>query len=296
MNDPIKFVLWAGAVGLTITLVCAFWIVTANAGSRNLALGVGALIGACVILLVQLYFELQGSVTSEDFVVEVTTDYQTNTVRTRQRGPPYRNVYVESDASKLLASKTPPPTKDDAPIITRDLAMASIVSFLIEEQPDWQLDSMVYKTASGVISTWRGLSSADECAGFTGDQLRAKLATAGNMFAGAAQLHVNSKLCLPPNSTFVVTVNSVVLTTRVCQISVNLTEPFVEMSTSDPAHPNTAAAPLLANGEPRYANVVMAGRVTVEYFGLRAQARNLAKYQRWAKRVVDGLKVRFGNV
>jgi hypothetical protein len=295
MNDPIKFVLWAGAAGLVVTLVCALWIVTANAGSRNLALGVGALIGACVILLVQLYFELQGAVASEDFVIEVTTDYQANTVRTRQPVPYYRNIYVESDASKLLALKTPPPTKDDAPTISRDLAIASIVSFLIEEQPDWQLDSAVYKTASGVISTWQGLSTPDNCTAVTGGQLRTNLETAGNMFAGAAPMDLNFKLCLPPNSTIVVTVNSVVLTTRVCQISVNLREPFVEMSNGDPAHPNTAP-PLLSNGQPRYANVVMAGRVTMEYFGLRAQARNLAKYQRWAKRIVDGLKLRFGNV
>src|ERR1700738_846383 len=135
MNDPIKLVLWVGAVGLAVTIVCALWVVRENAGSRNLALGVGALFGACVILLVQLYFELQGSMTSEDFAVEVTTDYQANRVVSRQPGGgPYRNVYVESEASKLLASKSPPPTRDDAPTITRDLAVASIVAFLIEEQ------------------------------------------------------------------------------------------------------------------------------------------------------------------
>jgi hypothetical protein len=249
-----------------------------------------------VILLVQLYFELQGTVASEDFVIEVTTDYQTNTVRTRQPMPHYRNLWVESDASKLLALKNPSPTRDDAPAISRDLAIASIVSFLIEEQPDWQLDSAVYKTATGVVSTWQGLSTPDECTAFTGDQLRAKLETAGNMFGGAAPLYLNSKLCLPPDSSIAVSGNSIVVTTRVCQISFNLRDPFVEMSSGNPANPNNAAAPLLANGQPRYANVALALRVTIEYSGLRAQARNLAKYQRWAKRIVDGLKLRFGNV
>jgi hypothetical protein len=249
-----------------------------------------------VILIVQLYFELQGSVTSEDFAVEITTDYQTNRVASRQPGRPYRNVYVESDASQLLASKSPPPTRDDAPTITRDLAIASILSFLIEEQPDWQLDSAVYKTASGVFSTWQPLSTASECTTFTAEQLRDKLSAVGNMFAKIPTSFVNAKLCLPPKSTIVVTANSVVLTTRICQISIDLREPFAEMSSSDPAHPNTAASPLLANGQPRYANVVIAGRVTVKYFDLRAQARNLAKYQKWARRIVDGLKVRFGNV
>jgi hypothetical protein len=118
-------------------------------------LGVGALIGACVILLVQLYFELQGAVASEDFVIEVTTDYQANTVRTRQPVPYYRNIYVESDASKLLALKTPPPTKDDAPTISRDLAIASIVSFLIEEQPDGNWTQRSTKQRAGLSALGR---------------------------------------------------------------------------------------------------------------------------------------------
>jgi hypothetical protein len=295
MNDPIKFVFWAGAVGLVITVVCAFYIVAANAGSRNLVLGFGALIGACFVFVSQIYFELQRTVTTEDFAVEITTDYQTNTVRSRKAFSGFE-VLFESEASKLLAAKSPPATKNDAPTITRDLAVSSVVSFLVQEQPDWQLDSAVYKTVIGPISRWRSLSTADECTAFTAEQLRTKLATAVNMFANAAISFTQAKLCLPPKSTIVITANTVVLTTRVCQISIEFEEPFVMMSSSDPAQPNTASMPLLANGEPRFANVVIAGRVTVKYFGSRAQARNLAKYQSWARRITDGLKVRFGNV
>jgi hypothetical protein len=294
MNDPIKFVLWAGAAGLAVTVMCAFYIVYVNAGSRNLALGVGALLGACLILIVQLYFELQGSVTSDDFVIQVTTDYQTSRVMSQGGGTVMR-VLADIEASKLLASMSPPLTNDDAPTIARDFAVASIVSFLIQEQPDWQLDSSVYKTAGGVITTWEPLSAASDCTAIAIDQLRAKLASVGNIFANAVATFTNRRLCLPPKSTVVVTANSVVLTARVCQISINLREPFVTMSSNDPAQPTSATMPLLANGQPRYANVVMAGRVTVEYFGLRAQARNLAKYQKWVKRIVEGIKVRFGN-
>jgi hypothetical protein len=80
MNDPLKLALWAGGLGLAVALVCAFWVVTANASSRNLVLGFGALMGACLVFLIQIYFELQESVTTEDFSVEITTDCQANTV------------------------------------------------------------------------------------------------------------------------------------------------------------------------------------------------------------------------
>jgi hypothetical protein len=295
-GDPLRLALWAGAIGLAITIACALWIVVENAGSRNLALGLGALFGACVILLVQIFFELQGSTTNEDFSVEITTDYQTNSMLSRPFGFSNRTHFLDAEASKLLALRSSPVTKDDAPAITRDLAVASIVSFLVEEQPDWQLDAAVYKTASGVITTWQGLSPPSECTTLSVDQLRAKLTAAGNMFGTATFKFPNVRFCLPPNSNIDVTANAVVLTTRICQISIALKEPFAEMSTGDPTHPNVASGPTLANGQPRYVNVVMGGRATVRYFGLRAQARDLSKYQGWAKRIVDGIKIRFGNV
>jgi hypothetical protein len=66
MHDPIKLAFWAGGISLIIALGCAFYVVAANAGSRNLALGLVAIFGACVIFAVQLYFELQGSTTADD--------------------------------------------------------------------------------------------------------------------------------------------------------------------------------------------------------------------------------------
>jgi hypothetical protein len=225
-GDPLRFAIWAGVIGLAVTIACAFWIVIANAGSRNLALGLGALFGACVILLVQIFFELQGSSTNEDFSVEITTDYQTNSVLSRPFGFSNKNRYLDSEASKLLAQRSSPITKDDAPAITRDLAIASIVSFLAEEQPDWQLDAAVYKTASGVITTWQGLSTPGECTSLTVDQLRAKLVAAGNMFGTVAVVFPNVRYCLPPNSDIDVRANAVVLTTRVCQNLYNAQRAF----------------------------------------------------------------------
>ena len=49
----------------------------------------------------------------------------------------------------------------------------------------------------------------------------------------------------------------------------------------------------LPNGSPRYATVDIAARATVEFAWLRAQDRDLAKYQKWANRLVEGVKARF---
>ena len=67
-HDPIKYALWIGGISLVIALVCALYIAFINGGSRNLALGLGALVGACVIFGLQIVFELKGTATSSDFV------------------------------------------------------------------------------------------------------------------------------------------------------------------------------------------------------------------------------------
>jgi hypothetical protein len=110
-----------------IALGCAPYIVAANGGSRNLALGFGALVDACTIFAVQLYFELQGSTTAEDFPIEFTTDHETKSIRSRQAYlGGYRYLFVEAEASKLLLTAFPPLTRDDAPKITRDAAIISV--------------------------------------------------------------------------------------------------------------------------------------------------------------------------
>jgi hypothetical protein len=159
-----------------IALGCALYIVAANGGSRNLALGFGALVDACTIFAVQLYFELQGSTTAEDFPIEFTTDHETKSIRSRQAYlGGYRYLFVEAEASKLLSTAFPPLTRDDAPKITRDAAIISVLSYLIDEQSDWQLNVIVYKTGRGTISTPERLSAPHECTSLSPDQLREKL-------------------------------------------------------------------------------------------------------------------------
>ena len=232
--DPVKYELWGLGIGLALALTCAILIVIANGSSRNLALGLGALVGAVVVFGVQALFELQGSTATDDIYIEVVVDYQTKSVRSVQPTLYSHNIFVEDEVSKLLADKSPPLGRDDAPRIVRDLAVVSVLSYLFEEQPDWQLNSSVYKTARGTMSTWQGTSKANECSYFSPDEVKTKLEKAENIFASALRTGRPVKLCLPPNSTMEVTTNSVTIRNRYCQISISFLEPFISMSSVDP--------------------------------------------------------------
>ena len=309
MHDPVKYALWVGGAGLLIVFVCGAYLVWANAGSRNLALGLGAVLGACVIFIVQILFELKPTSTVADFASDYTIDYQEKTVRNTKSyiSPSYgfvsmRNGFLEQSASHILAQSNPALTKDDAPRIARELSILTIISVLLNEQPDWQLDSAVYRTTLGTMTTWHQLSKPNECTEITIDGVQRKLKAAGNMFAGSISDGVSKFFCLPPNTLFDVSQKAVILEGLICNISFTLNEPFASMSTIDPNEMAKALAtgtaikasvPQLPDGSPRYLNVTITGRAAVNFSALHAQDRNLAKYQAWADRVVGSVKTRF---
>lgn len=310
-HDPIKYALWIGGFGLAITLACGIYIAWINGGSRNLALGLGAVAGACVIFVLQIVFELKGTVTSSDFVVEFVVDYQQRGVRSSRAynqsmavASSYRNLFVEAEASKAVAAATPPLTKDDAPKIARDLGIVSIISYLLDEQSDWQLDTRSFKTSTGTMTQWARLSTPKECSLVDISTIQEKLRAAGNIFAGVQMGMMGDKasLCLPPHAVLDVTQNSVSIRSFVCSVIFTLQEPFASMMTIDPhvvaaaratGQPINAAVPTLPDGSPRYETVDIGARTTVGFAGLRAQDRDLAKYQKWANRLSEGARARF---
>src|SRR5437660_1263359 len=125
MYDFVKAALWIGGAGLVVLLVCAAYVLSANSGSRNLALGFGTLTGACVIFTIQLFFELKApSRTAVDFPIEFSVDFETKAVRSpgayqQTYTHPLRNVMTEIAASEVSAQI--PITTDDAPKVARDL-------------------------------------------------------------------------------------------------------------------------------------------------------------------------------
>jgi hypothetical protein len=91
---------------------CAVYVVIENAGSLNLVLSLGALLGACLIFMVQLLFELQESTTAEDFPIEFTTDYETKSIRSRQPHPAYRKMQPAHFCQRRLPLLIPMKSQD----------------------------------------------------------------------------------------------------------------------------------------------------------------------------------------
>jgi hypothetical protein len=64
MFDPIKPAFWIGGIALAVSVVCLSYVAYVNLSSRNIGIGLGAFVGACVIFSFQLWFDLQRTSTS----------------------------------------------------------------------------------------------------------------------------------------------------------------------------------------------------------------------------------------
>src|ERR1700738_2638641 len=109
MFDFVRPALWAGGLALIILLLCSAYVVLANAGSRNLGLGLGALFGACIIFAVQLWFELQSTQTITEFPAQFVVDFKDKSIR---KHPIVLSeavgAFVNQEANALMAGGEPP--------------------------------------------------------------------------------------------------------------------------------------------------------------------------------------------
>src|SRR6202795_5387909 len=103
MFDPVKTALWLGGASLTIALICATIITLYNGSSRKFGLALGALGGTVILFVVGVYFELQGSKTTDDFGIEFVIDLPKKEIRRAAYATPMQRLsalHFDHDVSK----------------------------------------------------------------------------------------------------------------------------------------------------------------------------------------------------
>lgn len=287
--DYIKIALLVSIISGLISGICLGYVAWENGNSRNLALGAGTLAGAALLMGVQLLFELRRpAVTKDVFSVEYTIDRAVPSIRqwAYSRSSSWR-ADAEINAGKYLGKNYPNLFNKNREKLTNDMAIFSIVAFLFWNQQDWQLKRAIYKGKTvGNLTTTAFGSKSEECTPITQDLVIKKLHAAGNSFASSGQYLPNWHLCLPPNSTMVISSDGLILENPFCKISFTLQSAGWVSNIK----PETQYSPLLPNGDSRYETRVINIKANVTYFALRAQNVEMPKYQSWATRTLDGLR------
>jgi len=277
-------------------MTTALFIAWENAGSKNLSLAAAAVIGVVIAFFIQLQFELAGSTTFETIATEFTIDRLKHSIRQwKYDNPPPWRVSVEAGASDWLAANRPEVFDSQRDKATADLAEFSLLSFLTHEEYDWQMERETYKgKVSGMVETAIAISRPDECSAYAEVDLRQRLISAGNLFAGAPLRALTGRLCLPPKTDLDISADGLTLRNPLCRISFEMTSPggtfFVDPRSSD------GDVTMLPEGAgSQFETRQMGIKVTTTFFRLRSQHRERKRYEEWAKRVVDRARKWFEN-
>jgi hypothetical protein len=297
MMDYLKLYLYIGIAAMLVAIVCLLLVAFANSGSRNIPLALGTVFGALLLLWVQIIFELRSKETKTVFATEFTTDnqdYKIAAYRYKSGGPMLRSMN-ELEANKYLRN-TNIQAFGDNDKLWKDMSLFSLVAYLWTEQHDWQISRENFNNSNMPLQTFQFLSKSDDkrqCVKVDLSAIQAMLRGAHNAFAEFKPVGLPfDYMCLPPNSSILIGAEHIVISSPYCTIDFAIQQiPAMQLNQK----PGTIDITLLADKRPRFETRTGVIRVTVRYDWMRAQSRDMPRYQAWANDVVERARQWFEN-
>jgi hypothetical protein len=294
--DYLKLCLCIGIAAMLAAIACLFLVAFANSGSRNIPLALGTVFGALLLLSIQMMFELRSTKSQTAFSTEFTTDTQDHKIvayRYKPGGPMLRATN-ELEANKYLRN-TNIQAFDDNEKLWKDMSLFSLVAYFWTEQHDWQITRENLNSSNSPFQTFQFLSKSDDraqCAKVDFTAVQKMLRGTHNVFAEFKPVGLPFEyMCLPPNSTIVIEPEHVLIRNPFCAINFAVQQmPSMQLN----ARPRMADT-LLPDKRPRFETRTGVIRVTVKYDWIRAQSRDMPKYQTWANDVVERARLWFEN-
>lgn len=283
--DFIHIAMWATGISLIVAIIGAGIVVSRNVGSSTLAISTAALVGTAVVFGLQMYFELQRSADMDHVSTNFTLDASVPSIR--QWEYPLGSLgraSAEVRASSWLKDNNAKVFDIDRDKLFSDFTIFSFVSFLMQSEFDWQLRRVEYPALHlGTSVTLQPTSKDKECAIYRQEDVRAKLKTAGNLFADS-DLGGANRLCLPPDTTLEISPHSITFENHFCRAMWKLDEIPISMSHMKPG--SQGDVPMTASGKPQFDSRVSGLNAEVTYFALRAKSPAMQKHKAWITRLM----------
>jgi hypothetical protein len=295
MLDSIKVTLIVGVATVFFGVVLLACFAYMNTGSRNISFAVAALGASTAMLLLTLFFDLQGSTVETMIATEYTIDARTPRIRQWVYPSTLGNRYISETTASTEALQINPEMftwGENGEKLAHNMIIFSILSYLIE-QHDWQAKKEVVVYSDGIATRTSFISTQNSCSLVTYDELRKALSDSGNIFGTFKWYSPFKTICLPPETTISITPSSVTVSNPFWKIVFDVEE----HSSGFAGRPTRRGDnPMLENGNPQFWTWQTPIRVTTQYSGWRAQHRDKQKYQDWAQSLVEGIRRWFGTV
>lgn len=289
MLDGLRIAFYVGIAAAIVLVVSLIIVGAANGGSRNISLSLGTLFGALLLLGIQLAFELRPMETVAIFQTDFTTDNEKPKIEQfRYPISSAHRAINEVEANKFLLAKNPLAFQGDGEKLWKDMSIFSLVLYLWTEQHDWQIARDSLGDHQGGYEQFRYLSKSElpnQCSKVAFSRIQVMLDQVDNVFAYFKPVTFPFDfMCLPPDSSIHIEAESLTIETRLCRIHFAVETPWIM---KDSRKPGTNDSPLVEGKRARFETRSGIIRATVTYDWMRAQSREMPKYQTWANDVVE---------
>lgn len=296
--DYLKLAFWLGGAATLVIVVAVIFIASNSRTSSNIVTGSATLLAAFIFFVIQLWFELRQTSSSESITAEFTIGTPKPSVQPLHNSPNsessyYLRVLPEEVANKALADGVIDLSGSygrgglEGKLAT-DFTIYSLASFLFINQHDWQLkENTVKSKRAGSLTSINRMSSPSDSTVFEQAEIQSKLLKAGNLFANTFGSNVfvsSSKLFFPIRSTIKIGSTNFSIQNPVCKINFEV-EQYVSL------FPGYTKAEIQQPVEQRKPDIhVVKLNATTTFFALHAHDPERGKYEEWAKRLVSRAK------
>jgi hypothetical protein len=284
-----KTLLYVSLAGLVIGIAAAIWLAWLSQGSKTIAIATATLFATAILFVVQLRFELRSSEQTEFAPVEYLVHRAKPEIRSSfalHAAGIQRLSYEVSGSAWLVANR--PDAFEDRERLSMDFALAEILYFFAEDQPDWQLQTTQYAgKISGTLITKQRMSQPSECTKVVSSDIGSLLRSVGNRLAEFPMAVIGGNICLPPHSTLQVRDKVVEIGNPFGHLRFEVM-PSGGVSFVKPGA-DSIGTPVLTDGKPQFETRVLLIKMTNAKGALYSQHRDADSYAAWRNGVLTGL-------
>ena len=263
-------------------------VVFQNSESRNIVFSFCAVVGAIVMFLLTLFFELRS--TTQHHVLHTQVSIFHDRPAVTQCYYPVSSggrLGLDKKASDWLAKHNPEKFKHDSQRVMRDFTLYSLIGFFLCEEMDWQKKSKTYVSISLSAFRVKEKQKGDDTF-ISKDKLKKVLTAARNVFSVVPYDAVVNGIFLPPSTRISLINDSLTLENPHCILSFHLDDSasiwYGKLGSS------VADAEKMPDGTPKHETRYINVNITAIYKGSRAKSREMPIYKDWVERVVSSAR------
>jgi hypothetical protein len=286
-----KMTNWMPIFLWTLLFLFVFFIVLVgyqNRGNQNFLFATATVFAAIAFYSIHLSTSLRENKQVVRFPVELTIDRSNNFLGAQfyslnQSG----RARIEKELVQKLQQAKPALFTNQEDVVRHDFFIISVLEWLSTEEFDWQMESKVFETTQGKISSKGKTSRPTESKLLREKDLQSVLSNSGNVFADFFKMQTFDEIVLPKHSEFTISTNAISISNPVFDIKIEFQNQPILISNTDP---RTGQMEILSAGRSHFSTYVYEVTITTCIKKYRSGDIDRPRLEIWFSRFSDSIQ------